>query len=268
MHPACTRWTCAAIDRHQSRRRPSVTKPRHHRLTMSIRHLDSSVRPRLGGRDRRLASAPAASAPRSGATCAAAASPGRCCAVNPKHARARRRAGLRARGRPARGARPGRDLHAAGHGAGADRRTRRARHARRGRAHRRARQARSRQAMLDAARPHLLRILGPNCLGLLAPHARAERQLRAHRRAARRPRLRLAVGRAGHRDARLGRGRAASASRTFVSLGEHADVDFGDMLDYLASDADDTRRSCSTSSRSRRRASSCRRRARRRATSR
>ena len=27
-----------------------------------------------------------------------------------------------------------------------------------------------RQAMLDAARPHLLRILGPGCIGLLAPH--------------------------------------------------------------------------------------------------
>ena len=26
------------------------------------------------------------------------------------------------------------------------------------------------QAMLDAARPHLLRVLGPNCLGLLTPH--------------------------------------------------------------------------------------------------
>ena len=27
-----------------------------------------------------------------------------------------------------------------------------------------------RQAALDAARPHLLRVLGPNCLGLLSPH--------------------------------------------------------------------------------------------------
>src|SRR3954464_4293733 len=27
-----------------------------------------------------------------------------------------------------------------------------------------------RQQMLDAARPHLLRILGPNCIGMLAPH--------------------------------------------------------------------------------------------------
>ena len=26
------------------------------------------------------------------------------------------------------------------------------------------------QAMLDAARPHLLRIVGPNCVGLLLPH--------------------------------------------------------------------------------------------------
>jgi hypothetical protein len=52
-----------------------------------------------------------------------------------------------------------------------------------------------------------------------------------------------------------------------VSLGEHADVDFGDLLDYLASDAARAR-SCSTSSRSSRRASSCRPRAPRRATSR
>ena len=31
--------------------------------------------------------------------------------------------------------------------------------------------ATQKQAMLDAARPHLLRILGPNSLGLLSPHA-------------------------------------------------------------------------------------------------
>ena len=28
----------------------------------------------------------------------------------------------------------------------------------------------TRQAMLDAARPHTLRILGPNCIGMLVPH--------------------------------------------------------------------------------------------------
>ena len=32
--------------------------------------------------------------------------------------------------------------------------------------------AEQKQAMLDAARPTLLRVLGPNCVGLLAPHAR------------------------------------------------------------------------------------------------
>ncbi len=41
-----------------------------------------------------------------------------------------------------------------------------------------------------------------------------------HRRAAGQARLRLAVGRAGDRGAGLGQGRAASAFRTFVSLGE------------------------------------------------
>ena len=30
--------------------------------------------------------------------------------------------------------------------------------------------AAQKQATLDAARPHLLRVLGPNCLGLLTPH--------------------------------------------------------------------------------------------------
>ena len=67
--------------------------------------------------------------------------------------------------------------------------------------------------------------------------ARPQCELRAHRRAGRRPRVRVAVGRAGHGGARLGQGAPASASRTMVSLGERADVDFGDLLDHLASDA-------------------------------
>ena len=53
------------------------------------------------------------------------------------------------------------------------------------------------QAMLDAARPHLLRILGPNCIGALG------------------------IG-----------------FSHFISLGDSADVDFGDVLDYLASDGE------------------------------
>jgi predicted CoA-binding protein len=67
--------------------------------------------------------------------------------------------------------------------------------------------AEQKQAMLDAARPHLLRILGPNCVGLLAPHVGLNASF-AHVRRSRADRLRLAVGRAGHRHAGLGTGAA------------------------------------------------------------
>jgi acetyltransferase len=95
--------------------------------------------------------------------------------------------------------------------------------------------AATRQAMLDAARPWLLRVLGPNCIGLLTP------------------RLGLNASFA-HTDAIAGdiafvsqsgalvtavldwaRARRIGFSH-FVSLGERADVDFGDLLDHLASD--------------------------------
>ena len=36
------------------------------------------------------------------------------------------------------------------------------------------------QAMLDAARPSLLRILGPNCVGLIAPRSHLNEIVRAH----------------------------------------------------------------------------------------
>ncbi len=91
------------------------------------------------------------------------------------------------------------------------------------------------QSMLDAARPHLLRILGPNCIGALIP----------------------AIG----LNASFAPGNALSGTLAFVtqsgalatamldwanergigfssflSLGDSADVDFGDVLDDLASD--------------------------------
>jgi acetyltransferase len=92
------------------------------------------------------------------------------------------------------------------------------------------------QAMLDAAKVHTLRILGPNGLGLLSP----------------------AIGlNASFAHASVGAGSLAFVSQSgalvsamldwaksrgigfsrFVSLGEQADIDFGDMLDWLASDA-------------------------------
>ena len=91
------------------------------------------------------------------------------------------------------------------------------------------------QAMLDAARPHLLRVLGPNCLGLLSPHLGLNASF-------------------AHTDALAGNVAFVSQSGALVtavldwatsrrigfshmvSLGERADVDFGDLLDYLASD--------------------------------
>ncbi|MFN3295484.1 CoA-binding protein, partial [Caldimonas sp.] len=93
-----------------------------------------------------------------------------------------------------------------------------------------------RQAMLEAARPYLLRILGPNCVGLLVPGWRLNASF-AHTGA--RPGSlafvsqsgALATGLLDWADARdLG-------FSHFVSLGDAADVDFGDLLDYLATDA-------------------------------
>ncbi|MFN3232551.1 MAG: GNAT family N-acetyltransferase [Alphaproteobacteria bacterium] len=93
------------------------------------------------------------------------------------------------------------------------------------------------QAMLDAARPHLLRILGHNCLGLLVPPAGLN---------------------ASFAPGSLAPGKLAFASQSgalctavldwaaakdigfshFISLGNCADVDFGDVVDYLARDPD------------------------------
>ena len=71
-----------------------------------------------------------------------------------------------------------------------------------------------RQAMLDAARPHLLRIVGPNCLGVMVPGIGLNASF-AHLAAAAGPaRLRHPVGRDRDRACSTGRRRAASASRT------------------------------------------------------
>ncbi len=95
--------------------------------------------------------------------------------------------------------------------------------------------AMQRKAMLDAARPNLMRILGPNCIGMLSPHRGLNASF-AHISAAAGE---LAfVSQSGALVTAMldwAQSRAIGFSH-FVSLGEHADVDFGDMLDYLASD--------------------------------
>lgn len=91
------------------------------------------------------------------------------------------------------------------------------------------------QAMLDAARPHLLRIVGPNCVGLMVPPIALNASF-------------------AHLDPLAGSIAFLSQSGAIitsvidwakprglgfsclVSMGEMADADFGDMLDWLAGD--------------------------------
>jgi acetyltransferase len=90
--------------------------------------------------------------------------------------------------------------------------------------------------MCEAARPALLRVVGPNCLGVLVPEARINASF-AH--VSPKPGAIACVAQSGAviaavLDWAYARGIGFSH---LVSLGDVADVDFGDMLDYLAADA-------------------------------
>ena len=93
-----------------------------------------------------------------------------------------------------------------------------------------------RQAMLEAARPHLLRVLGPNCLGFLSTASGLNASF-AHLQA---PKGALALlSQSGAilttmLDWAAGRGVGFSH---IASLGDMADIDFGDLLDYLSADS-------------------------------
>jgi acetyltransferase len=93
------------------------------------------------------------------------------------------------------------------------------------------------QAMLDAARPHLLRILGPNCLGLLVPAIGLNASF-AHTEAL--PGKLAFLSQSGAlATAVLDWGKSHRIGFScFLSLGDSADVDFGDLLDYLGRDPD------------------------------
>jgi acetyltransferase len=91
------------------------------------------------------------------------------------------------------------------------------------------------QAMLDAARPHLLRIVGPNCLGVISTPARLNASFA---QTMPRPGRIAFVAQSGAMVTTMldwAGGRGIGFSH-LVSLGDMADVDFGDMLDYLATD--------------------------------
>jgi len=98
--------------------------------------------------------------------------------------------------------------------------------------------ARSRQqAVLDAARPYTLRVIGPNCLGLLVPGIGLNASF-AHLSPIKGHMAFIAQSGAvitSVLDWTEPRGIGFSH---LISLGNMADVDFGDMLDYLANDAE------------------------------
>ena len=93
-----------------------------------------------------------------------------------------------------------------------------------------------RRAILDTAKPHLLRIVGPNCVGIMVPRLGLDATF-SHLAA---PAGDIAfLSQSGAMitamlDWAALRGIGFSH---VVSLGDMADVDFGDMLDYLAADS-------------------------------
>jgi acetyltransferase len=91
------------------------------------------------------------------------------------------------------------------------------------------------QAMLDAARPHLLRILGPNCIGALVPAAGLNASFAPGN--AMPGQLAFVTQSGALATAMLdwANSRGIGFSH-FISLGDSADVDFGGVIDYLASD--------------------------------
>jgi acetyltransferase len=91
------------------------------------------------------------------------------------------------------------------------------------------------QQMLEAARPHLLRIVGPNCLGVLSTPSGLNASF-AHV-----PPIKGHVAFVAQSGAMLTTVLDWATDRGIgfshlVSLGDMADVDFGDMLDWLATD--------------------------------
>jgi len=87
----------------------------------------------------------------------------------------------------------------------------------------------------EISRTHGLRILGPHCLGVIAPHARLNASIAAHTPQA--GDLALISDSSAIAAALVEWGVARSVGfSAVVSLGDTLDVDFGDLLDYFATD--------------------------------
>lgn len=93
-----------------------------------------------------------------------------------------------------------------------------------------------RQAMLDAARPHLMRIVGPNTIGMLSPLVSLNASF-AHL-SARTGKLGL-ISQSGAIVSSIVDWAAAEGLgfSQLISLGDMADVDVGDCLNWLAADS-------------------------------
>ena len=93
----------------------------------------------------------------------------------------------------------------------------------------------SKDRILAAARPHLVRLLGPNCVGMLAPTIGLNASF-AHLMPAKGNLAFLSQSGAIITSV-IDWAKARNIGFSYlVSMGEMADIDFGDMLDYLAGD--------------------------------
>ncbi len=91
------------------------------------------------------------------------------------------------------------------------------------------------QSVLDAARPHTLRVVGPNCLGIMVPGVGLNASFAHVTPAAGELAFIAQSGAMVTSVLDWAKARGIGFSH-LVSLGDMCDVDFGDMLDYLAND--------------------------------
>ena len=89
--------------------------------------------------------------------------------------------------------------------------------------------------MLDSARPHLLRIVGPNCLGIMVPGVGLNASF-GHVQPLRGNIAFVAQSGAIQTSVLDWATSKGIGFSHFVSVGDMSDVDFGDMLDYLTTD--------------------------------
>lgn len=91
------------------------------------------------------------------------------------------------------------------------------------------------QAILDAAKPYLMRVLGPNCLGLLVPPIGLNASFAPS--SLKPGPIAFATQSGGMATAVLDWAAEHNIGFShFISMGNSADVDFGDVIDYLARD--------------------------------